>query len=97
MADWDRLAHPGEHLSEILAELGISQYRLAKAMGVSPARVNEIANGQRRITADTALRMGQALGMTPEFWLNLQGGYDLAAARAAGKVSGVEALVGGGD
>lgn len=97
MADWDRLAHPGEHLAEILAELGISQYRLARAMGVSPARVNEIANGQRRITADTALRMGQALGMTPEFWLNLQGSYDLAAARAAGKVSGVEALVGSGD
>ena len=69
--------HPGEHLAEILDELGISQYRLAKAIDVPPRRINEIVHGRRSITADTALRIGQALGMTPEFWLNLQKLYDL--------------------
>lgn len=97
MADWDGPVHPGEHLAEILEELGISQYRLAKAMGVAPTRINEIVHGQRGITVDTALRMERALGMTPEFWLNLQGSYELAVARAAGEVSGIEVLVGDGD
>ena len=49
--------HPGEHLAEILAELGISQYRLAKAIGVAPRRINEIVHGRRSRTADTALRI----------------------------------------
>ena len=62
--------HPGEHLAEILDELGISQYRLAKTIGTPPRRINEIVYGRRSITADTALRIGQALDMTPEFWLN---------------------------
>ena len=53
--------HPGEHLAEILDELGISQYRLAKAIDVPPRRINEIVHGRRSITADTALRIGQAL------------------------------------
>ena len=69
--------HPGEHLAEVLDELGISQYRLAKAIGVPPIRINKIVRRRRSITADTALRIGQALGMTPEFWLNLQRMYDL--------------------
>ena len=69
--------HPGEHPAEILDELGISQYRLAKTAGVPPRRINEIVHGRRSVTADTALRIGRALGMTPEFWLNLQGMYDL--------------------
>ena len=77
------LIHPGEHLAEILDELGISQYRLAKAIGAPPRRINEIVHGRRAITADTALRIGQALGMTPEFWLNLQKLYDLDLARSA--------------
>ena len=59
--------HPGEHLAEILSELGISQYRLAKAIGVPPIRINEIVHCRRSITADTALRIGQALRITPEF------------------------------
>ncbi len=50
--------HPGEHLAEILDELGISQYRLAKAIGVPPRRINEIVHGRRSITADTALHIG---------------------------------------
>ena len=85
--------HPGEHLAEILAELKISQYRLAKAIDAPPRRINEIIHGRRSITADTALRIGQALGMTPEFWLNLQKMYDLDLARAASDVSAIEPLV----
>ena len=85
--------HPGEHLAEVLDELDISQYRLAKAIGVPPRRINEIVLGGRSITADTALRIGQALGMTPDFWLNLQRIYDLDLARATTDVSAIEPLV----
>ena len=85
--------HPGEHLAEILEELGVSQYRLAKAIGVPPIRINDIVHGRRSITADTALRVGQALGMTPEFWLNLQRMYDLDLARALIDTSAIEPLV----
>ena len=56
--------HPGEHLSEIMNELGITQYRLAKTMGMPPIRIHDIVHRRRSITADTALRLGQALGMT---------------------------------
>ena len=85
--------HPGEHLAEILDELGISQYRLAKTIGVPPIRINEIVHCRRSITADTALRIGQALRMTPEFWLNLQRMYDLDLARASTDISTIEPLV----
>ena len=85
--------HPGEHLAEILGELGISQYRLAKAIGVPPRRINEIVHARRSVTADTALRMGKALGMTPDFWLNLQGLYDLDRARSAISMDTIETLV----
>ena len=73
--------HPGHFLLENLKDLAITQYRLAKAIGVPPRRVNEIVHGRRSITADTALRIGRALGTTPEFWLNLQRRYDLEVAR----------------
>ena len=85
--------HPGEHLAEILDELGISQYRLAKAIGVPPRRINEIVHARRSVTADTALRMGKALGTTPDFWLNLQGIYDLDRARSSLDVNAIETLV----
>ncbi len=85
--------HPGEHLAEMLEELGISQYRLAKAIGVPPIRISEIVRQRRSITADTALRVGKALGMTPEFWLNLQKMYDLELARASTDTSDIEPLV----
>ena len=85
--------HPGEHLAEILDELGISQYRLAKAIGVPPRRINEIVHARRAVTADTALRMGKALGMTPDFWLNLQAMYDLDRARSTLSVEAIETLV----
>ena len=85
--------HPGEHLAEMLEELGISQYRLAKTMGTPARRINEIIHGNRSITADTALRLGQALGMTPEFWLNLQRMYDLEVARSSTDVRAIPSLV----
>ena len=85
--------HPGEHLAEIMDELGITQYRLAKTIGVPPIRIHNIVHRRRSITADTALRIGQALGMTPDFWLNLQRMYDLDVARAKTDVSAIEPLV----
>jgi addiction module HigA family antidote len=57
--------------------MGLTQYRVAKDIGVPPRRINEIVSGQRAITADTALRLGRYFGMSPEFWLNLQSHYDL--------------------
>ncbi len=69
---------PGEILDkEFLQPMRITQYRLAKDISVPPRRINEIVNGQRAITADTALRLGRYFGMSPEFWLNLQAHYDL--------------------
>ena len=87
-----RPVHPGEHLSEILADLGITQYRLAKTIGVPQIRINDVVHGRRSITADTALRIGQALGMTPEFWLNLQRIYDLDVARTTTDVGSIKTL-----
>ena len=73
--------HPGEILmGEFLEPMGISQYRLAKDISVSPRRINEIVHGKRSITADTALRLGRFFCMTPQFWLNLQARYDLEMA-----------------
>ncbi|MCY3958593.1 MAG: HigA family addiction module antitoxin [Chloroflexi bacterium] len=85
--------HPGTHLAEMLEELEVSQYRLARTVGVPPRRINEIVHGRRSVTADTALRLGKALGMTPEFWLNLQRMYDLEVARATTDLSSIEPLV----
>jgi addiction module HigA family antidote len=69
---------PGEILDEeFLKPMAITQYRLAKDIGVPPRRINEIVNGQRAITANTALRLGRYFRMSPEFWLNLQTHYDL--------------------
>lgn len=73
---------PGEMLKEeFLAEYGLSQNQLAKAIGISPNRIAEIINNRRRITADTALRFGSYFSNSPEFWLNLQTHYDLKIAR----------------
>lgn len=71
--------HPGEVLlEEFLKPLGITQYRLAKAMGVPPRRINEIVHGTRSITADTGLRLSRALGTSDGFWIGLQTDYDTA-------------------
>lgn len=74
--------HPGEFLSEILEELGVSQAALARAVGVDAMRISHVVNGARPVTAELALRFGRALGQSPEYWLNLQSAYDLASARA---------------
>ena len=73
---------PGEMLKEeFLAEYGLSQNQLAKAIGISPNRIAEIVNNRRRITADTALRLSLYFGNSPEYWMNLQTHYDLKMAR----------------
>lgn len=70
--------HPGEILmEEFLTPMGISQYRLAHDISVPPRRINEIVHGTRGVTADTALRLGRYFGISPQFWLNLQGHFDL--------------------
>ena len=70
--------HPGEILrEEFLRPLKISQYRLAKDIGVPVRRINEIVLGKRRITADTTLRLSRYFGLSERFWMNLQGRYDL--------------------
>ena len=82
----DRLKniHPGEVLKEeFLDELGISAYRLAKDTGIPQTRVSQIINGNRRITADTALRLSAYFGNSPKFWLGLQDDYDLKEERNA--------------
>jgi antitoxin HigA-1 len=74
--------HPGEVLmEEYLEPLGVTQHRLAIAIGVPPRRINEIVHGKRRITADTALRMARYFGTFERFWMNLQGRYDLEVER----------------
>ena len=85
--------HPGEHLAETMEELGITQYRLAKTIGVPQVRIHDIVHCRRSITADTALRIGRALGTTPDYWLNLQRMYDLDIARSKTDVSAIEPLV----
>ena len=74
---------PGEMLKEeFLAEYGLSQNQLAKAIGISPNRIAEIVNNRRRITADTALRLGRLLKTSPQLWMRLQADWDLQQAMA---------------
>lgn len=73
--------HPGEVLFEdFMKPMGITQYRLAKGIRVTPARIGEIVHGQRSITADTALRLARFFNMEAAFWMNLQASYDLKTA-----------------
>jgi addiction module HigA family antidote len=73
--------HPGEVLMEdFMKPLGLSQYRLAKDIGVTPIRISQIVNGQRAITVDTALRLARYFGTSAEVWLHLQVRYDLEVA-----------------
>lgn len=94
VSDGTRLApvHPGEVLlHDFMEPLDVTQYRLAVTISVPPRRINEIVHGKRAITADTALRLGQFFGTTPEFWLALQASYDTETARA--KISAVLASI----
>lgn len=73
--------HPGEVLlEEFLKPLNISQNKLGRDIGVSPRRINQIVNGERSITADTALRLGRYFGTSAKFWTGLQDDYDLEQA-----------------
>ena len=77
-----KLVTPGEILlEEFMVPLGISQNRLSRDINVPVGRINDIVHGRRSITANTALRLGEYFGMTPEFWLGLQAEYDLRKAR----------------
>ncbi|MGI8573827.1 MAG: HigA family addiction module antitoxin [Egibacteraceae bacterium] len=70
--------HPGEVLlEEFLGPMELSQYRLAKDIGVPPRRINEIVHGKRSVTADTALRLARYFETSARFWLSLQAQYDL--------------------
>jgi antitoxin HigA-1 len=70
--------HPGEILlAEFLKPFGVSQYQLAKAVDVPARRINEIVHEQRRVSADTALRLARYFGTGERFWMNLQAHYDL--------------------
>ena len=74
--------HPGEVLlTEFLQPMQLSQYALAKAIGVPARRINEIVLGRRSITPDTALRLSRYFGLSERFWLNLQTRYDLEMAK----------------
>ena len=74
--------HPGEILVEdFLKPMGITQYRLAKSIGVSQRRIGQIVAGQRAITADTALRLARFFGTDAQSWMNLQAHYDLETAQ----------------
>ena len=88
---------PGELLQEeFLEPLGISQYRLAKAIGVPASRISEIITGQRAITADTDLRLCRVLGLSPGYWLRAQAAHDteLATAVLADELERIKPLVG---
>ena len=78
-----RPVHPGEILREELGGLGLSANALAKALGVPVNRVTMILNGQRGVSADTALRLARYFGTTPQLWLNLQKTWELRRAEIA--------------
>lgn len=82
MSDQLPNVHPGEVLlEEFLEPMGVSQNRLARAIGVPPRRINEIVLGKRSLTADTALRLARFFGVSSRFWLGLQMDYDLEEAQ----------------
>ncbi len=75
--------HPGEILADELQEVGLSAAQLARTLQVPPNRISQIIARKRAITADTALRLAQYFGTSPDFWMNLQKAYDLDTARQA--------------
>ena len=79
--------HPGEFLREILDDLALTQAAFAEAIGISAMRVSHVLRGDRPVTAELALRLGQAFGQSPQYWLNLQSTYDLKVAEIEWKDS----------
>jgi addiction module HigA family antidote len=75
--------HPGSYIKELLDEMGLSQHRLAKDVGVSSMRISHVVNGKRPVTAELALRLGRYFGQSPRYWLNLQSRYDMDMAEDA--------------
>src|ERR1700739_4524728 len=87
--------HPGEQLrEEFMVPLGLSSNALARALGVTPARINEIVRERRGITADTALRLARFFNTSHQFWMNLQAAYDLQCAEdaAGGRIARIKPL-----
>lgn len=85
--------HPGETLlEEFLRPLGLTQSALAHRIHVSFPRINELINGRRGVTPDTALRLARLLGTTPEFWLNEQRNWDLWHARRSDRAADIESI-----
>ena len=78
-----RFVHPGEFLTEILADTRMSQAQFARVIGVSPMRVSHVVNGSRPVTAELALLFGKAFEQSADYWLNLQRQYDLELAEQA--------------
>jgi addiction module HigA family antidote len=72
--------HPGVYLKELLDELNLSQYRLARELGVPAMRINHLVKGRRPLTAELALRLGRYFGQSPRYWMNLQSRYDMDVA-----------------
>ena len=84
--------HPGEVLrEEFMAPLGLTAYRVARAIGVPPNRIQDIARERRNITPGTALRLAKLFGNSPEFWMNLQTHYDLECERESSEAA-IEAI-----
>jgi addiction module HigA family antidote len=69
--------HPGVYLKELLDELKLSQYRLAKDLGINAIRINYVINGKRPVNAELALRVGRFFGQEPRYWINLQSRYGI--------------------
>ena len=69
--------HPGVYLKELLDELKLSQYRLAKDLGINAMRINYVINGKRPVNAELALRLGRYFSQEPRYWINLQSRYDM--------------------
>jgi antitoxin HigA-1 len=85
--------HPGEILfEEFLLPLNISAYRLSKDIEIPQTRISEILKGNRRITADTALRLSKYFGNSPKFWLGLQDDFDIEEELRSIKGSSIEAI-----
>jgi antitoxin HigA-1 len=72
--------HPGMFLKELMTEFGLTQYALAKAIGVQPIRIGQIVAGKRAVTPDTALRLARYFGSEAKSWVNWQSHYDLEVA-----------------
>ena len=75
--------HPGAYLRELIEELTLSQYRLARSLGVTAMRISLLVHEKRPVTAELALRLGRFFGQDPRYWLNLQSHYDMAKAEGA--------------